>query len=78
MAEIDRRNGKFDQALESLKKASSVVPDSLELQYNIAEVYEAQGKYDDAIQILDQLLQKTEHSDGNYSVPEKNNRAVFL
>ena len=78
LAEIDRRNGKFDQALESLKKASAVVPDSLEVQYNIAVIDEAQGKYDDAIQILNQLLQKTEHADGQYSVPEKNNRAVFL
>ncbi len=78
IAEIDRRNGKFDQALDALKKANAVVPDSLEVQYNIAVVYEAQGKYDDSIQILEQLLTKTEHSDGNYSIPEKNNRAVFL
>ncbi len=78
IAEIDRRNGKFDQALEALKKAGAVVPDSLEVQYNIALIDEAQGKYEDAIQILDQLLQKTEHADGEYSVPDKNNRAVFL
>jgi tetratricopeptide (TPR) repeat protein len=64
--------------LEALKKANSVVPDSLEVQYNIAVIDEAQGKYDDAITILNQLLQKTEHADGQYSVPEKNNRAVFL
>jgi tetratricopeptide (TPR) repeat protein len=78
IAEIDRRNGKFDQAMEALKKANSVVPDSLEVQYNIATIDEAQGKYDDAITILNQLLVKTEHADGQYSVPEKNNRAVFL
>lgn len=78
IAEIDRRNGKFDQALEALKKANSVVPDSLEVQYNIAVIDEAQGKYDDAIAILNQLLQKTEHADGQYSVAEKNNRAVFV
>jgi len=78
MAEIYRRDGKFDQALEALKKASSVVPDSLEVQYNIAVIDEAQGKYDDSITILNQLLQKTEHADGQYSVPEKNNRAVFI
>ena len=78
IAEIDRRNGKFDQAMDALKKANSVVPDSLEVQYNIAVIDEAQGKYDDAITILNQLLQKTEHADGQYSVPEKNNRAVFL
>ena len=78
IAEIDRRDGKFDQALEALKKATAVVPDSLEVQYNIAVIDEAQGKYEDAIQILNQLLQKTEHADGEYSVPDKNNRAVFL
>src|SRR5271165_1142432 len=78
IAEIDRRNGKYDQALEVLKKASALVPDSLEIPYNIAVIYEAQGKYDDAIQTLNQLLQKTEKADGQYSIPEKNNRAVFL
>src|SRR5208283_3930710 len=78
MAEIDRRDGKFDQALEALKKANSVVPDSLEVQYNIAVIDEAQGRFDDAITVLNQLLQKTEHADGQYSVPEKNNRAVFV
>src|ERR1017187_972120 len=78
IAEINRRDGKFDQALEALKKATAVVPDSLEVQYNIAVIDEAQGKYEDAIQILNQLLQKTEHADGEYSVADKNNRAVFL
>ncbi len=78
IAEIDRKNGRFDQALEALKKANGIVPDSLELQYNIAIVYEAQGKYDDSIALLEQLLTKTDHADGSYSVPEKNNRSVFL
>src|SRR5208283_222329 len=78
IAEINRRNGKFDQAMEALKKATAVSPDSLEVQYNIAVIDEAQGKYDDAITTLNQLLQKTEHADGQYSIPDKNNRAVFL
>ncbi len=78
IAEIDRRNGKFDQAMDALKKAAAVVPDSLEVQYNIAVIDEAQGKYDDAITILNQLLQKTEHSEDQYTLGDKNNRAVFL
>ncbi len=78
IAEIDRRNGKFDQAMEALKKANAVVPDSLEVQYNMAVIDEAQGKYDDAIQVLTGLLQKTDHADGDFSTPDKNNRAVFL
>jgi len=78
IAEINRRSGKFDQAMDALKKASTIGPDSLEVQYNIAVIDEAQGKYDDAITVLNQLLQKTEHADGQYSIAEKNNRAVFL
>ncbi len=78
IAEIDRRDGKFDQAMDALKKASAVVPDSLEVQYNIAVVDEAQGKYDDAITVLNQLLTKTEHDEADYTVSDKNNRALFL
>jgi tetratricopeptide (TPR) repeat protein len=78
MAEIYRRNGKLDEAQECLKKASAVVPESLELKYNLAVIEDAQGKYDDAITILNQLLQKTEHANGEYDTSEKNNRAIFL
>src|ERR1022692_1130149 len=67
-------DGLTDAALEQYK----VIPDAVEVQYNIAVIDEAQGKYEDAIQILNQLLQKTEHTDGEYSLPDKNNRAVFL
>jgi tetratricopeptide (TPR) repeat protein len=78
MAEIYRRNGKLDEAQECLKKASAVVPDSLELKYNLAVIEDAQGKYDEAITLLNQLLQKTEHANGEYDTSEKNNRAIFL
>ena len=78
MAEIYRRNGKFDQALDNLKKAESMVQDSMEVPYNIAAVYQAQGRYDEAAQILQDLVKKTDKADNNYSQSEKNNRAVFL
>src|SRR5207248_901648 len=42
IAEIQRRTGKLDDALESLKKAETLVQDSLEVPYNFALVYEAQ------------------------------------
>jgi tetratricopeptide (TPR) repeat protein len=78
MAEIYRRTGNFDKALESLNKAQSEVQDSLEVPYNIAVIYQAQGKYDEAAQALQALLKKTEKADGKYTAGEKNNRAVFL
>jgi len=78
MAEIYRRNGKFDLALQSLDKASTMVQDLDEIPFNKAIIYQAQGRYDDAVQLLQQLLKKGEKPDGNYTSGERNNRAVFL
>src|SRR5678815_4834027 len=75
---IYRKNGKFEQALDSLKKAQTMVQDSVEVPYNIAAVYQAQGHYDEAAQVLTDLLKKTEKADGNYTQGEKSNRSVFL
>jgi tetratricopeptide (TPR) repeat protein len=78
IAEIYRKTGRFDEALDSLKKAQSMVQDSVEVPYNIAAVYQAQGHYDEAAQVLQDLLKKTEKTEGNYTAGEKSNRAVFL
>ena len=78
MAEIYRRNGKFDLALDNLNKAQSMVQESLEVPYELAAVYQAQGRYDEAEQTLQDLLKKTEKTDGNYNQDDKNHRAVFL
>ncbi|MFB3917859.1 MAG: tetratricopeptide repeat protein [Terriglobales bacterium] len=78
IAEIYRRSGKFDQALDALKKAQLYVQDSLEVPYNLAVIYQAQGKFDEAAQIVQGLVQKGERPDGNYSASDRNNRAVFL
>ncbi|HEY3930377.1 MAG TPA: tetratricopeptide repeat protein [Candidatus Koribacter sp.] len=78
IAEIDRRNGHFDQALDALKKASALVQDSEEIPYNLAVIYESLGRYDDAIQTLQGLIQKTERPDGLYSLSDRGNRAIFL
>ena len=78
IAEIYRKQGKFDLALESLKKAESMVQDSVEVPYSMAAVYQAQGRFDEASQILQNLVKKTEKTDGNYNQSERNNRAVFL
>ena len=78
MAEIYRKQGKFDLALENLNKAGSMVQDSMEVNFNIAAVYEAQGRYDDAAKLLQDLVKKTDKADNNYSKDEKANRAVFL
>ncbi len=78
MSDIYRRTGKFEQALDALKKAETLVPDSLEVPYSVATVYQAQGKDAEAVQELQKLLTRTEKADGSYTPGESNNRAVFL
>jgi len=55
-----------------------MVQDSVEVPYNIAAIYQAQGRFDEAIPIMRDLLKKSEKADGKYSNGEKSNRAVFL
>jgi tetratricopeptide (TPR) repeat protein len=78
ISEIYRRMGKLDLAMQNLKKAESLVQDSLEVSYNEAVILEGQGKYDEAAQVLQKLLTRTAQADGNYSARDRNNRALFL
>ena len=79
VAEIYRHTGKYDLALDALKKADALVPnESLEVPYNMALVYEAQGRYDDAITQLNTLLQRTSHPNNSYTPGERANRAIFI
>ena len=78
IAEIYRHMGKFDLAMENLKKAEGAMQDSLEIPYNEALVFEAQGRFDEAAEVLQKLLARTAHPNNNYSSGERNNRALFL
>ena len=78
IAEIERRQGKYDDALATLKKAKDLVSDSLEINFNEALTYDALGQYDQSTQILEKLVTDSEHVTGQYTDGEKNNRAIFL
>jgi tetratricopeptide (TPR) repeat protein len=78
ISEIQRRQGHYDQALATLERAKAKVKDSLELSYNEALIYDALGKYDQAVGVLSGILDSTAHPDGKYSDQEKQNRAYFL
>ncbi|MBI2682366.1 MAG: tetratricopeptide repeat protein [Acidobacteriales bacterium] len=78
IAEIQRRRGKFDLAIQALKRAEGASGDSLEVPYQYAQVYAAQGRYDEAITTLQALLDKTERKNGTYMQGEAGNRAIFL
>lgn len=76
VAEIYRRQGKFDLAMENLKKAAALVQDSLEIPYNEALILEAQGKYEEAAAVLQKLVARPLPPDARAG--DKSNRALFL
>jgi len=78
LSEIERRQGEYDEALSTLKKAKALVPDSLEISFNEGLLEDALGHYDDAVQIFEKLAAGSEHTSGQYSEQEKNNRSLFL
>jgi tetratricopeptide (TPR) repeat protein len=52
LAQIYRELRQLDKAEENLLKARQYAPGSLEVMYNEAMLYEAQGRYQDAIRVL--------------------------
>ncbi len=78
MAEIERTEGRYEDALANLKKAQPLASDSLEIAFQEVLTYDALGRYDEAEKIAAKLVTDTEHSTGAYSAAEKNNRALFL
>ena len=52
LAQIYRELHQLDRAEENLLKARQYAPGSLEVMYNEAMLYEAQGRYEDAIRVL--------------------------
>ena len=78
ISEIQRRQGHYEKALDTLNKAKLLVQDSTELSYNEALIYDSLGRYDDALTILKQLLASSAYADGKYADSEKSNRYLFL
>ena len=78
ISEIERRQGHYQQALDTLNKAKALAQDSTELSYNEALIYDSLGRYEDALNVLKQLLAASTHEDGKYTDSEKSNRYLFL
>jgi tetratricopeptide (TPR) repeat protein len=78
ISEIERRQGNYEEALNTLKKAKSLVSDSVPISFNEGLLDDALGRYDDAAQIFAKLAADSEHSSGQYSSEEKNDRSIFL
>ena len=82
ISEVQRRQGHYEAALDTLKKAKDLAGGkdgaNEELGYDEALLDDALGRYDDAVATLNGLLETTAHADGKYPESEKSNRAIFL
>ncbi|HEY3989884.1 MAG TPA: tetratricopeptide repeat protein [Acidobacteriaceae bacterium] len=78
IAECQRRQGHYEPALATLKKAQALSTDSDEILFNEALTYDSLGRYPEATQLLQGLVSRSAKPDNHYNDNEKNNRSIFL
>ncbi len=78
LAEIERRQAKYAEALATIRKARQIDPTSLEAGFNEGLLDDILDHLDDAIAVYQQMLDATSHANGAYTDAEKNNRSIFL
>jgi tetratricopeptide (TPR) repeat protein len=78
ISEIERRQGNYEEALATIRKARAKDPENLESGYNEGLLLDVLGRYDEAVDVYKKMVDLTEHANGAYTSEEKANRAVFL
>ena len=80
ISEIQRRQGNYQEALTTLRKARALAgaDGQLEIDFNESLIQDSLGHYDDAVTLLKKLLAQTDKANGQYTDGEKNNRLLFL
>jgi len=76
ISQIYRQQRDLVKAREAQQRAQNLDPDNLEIQYNEVSLLEAEGRFDQAIARLKQILESTARS--NYGPPERSNRVILL
>jgi tetratricopeptide (TPR) repeat protein len=81
MAQLDRAEGRFDEARKELERARALQPDKSEnpeIPYQLALLEDAVGNQDKAIELLQGLVKRSEQGGDQYTPGEASNRALFL
>ncbi len=78
IAEIQRRQGKYEDALATIRQARKKDPENLEAGYNEGLLLDVLGHYDEAAAVYEKMVDQTSHANGAYTAEEKNNRGIFL
>jgi tetratricopeptide (TPR) repeat protein len=78
LGQLYRRQAKYDLARQYLQKAAQSFPDNVEVQFNLVMLDHDEGRLEDALKRANDILKKTEKSNGRYTEAEKQNRRIFL
>jgi tetratricopeptide (TPR) repeat protein len=78
IGEIQRRQGKYEDALATIRKARKMDSGNLEAGYNEGLLLDVLGRYDESAQVYEKMVDLTSHANGAYTTEEKNNRSIFL
>jgi tetratricopeptide (TPR) repeat protein len=78
IGEIERRQGNYEEALATIRKARKIDSNSLEAGFNEGLLLDILGRFDDAVQTYQEMVNQTSHANGAYRDDEKNNRGIFL
>ena len=76
LSQIFRQQNLMDKAWAEHNKAKEIEPSNLEIKFNEVNLFEGQGKIDEAAAALKDLLTATKK--GTYSPAEKQNRAILI
>jgi tetratricopeptide (TPR) repeat protein len=78
IAEIQLRQEKYEDALATIRKARKQDPTLLEAGFNEGLILDVLGRFDEATQTYEKMVEVTSHANGAYTPEEKSNRAFFL
>jgi tetratricopeptide (TPR) repeat protein len=78
IGEIQRRQGKYEDALATIRKARKIKPEDMEAGYNEGLLLDVLGRYDESAGVYEKMVDATSHANGAYKEDEKSNRAIFL
>ncbi len=76
LSQIYRQQGELPKARSALDSALELAPGDLEVQFTNVSLLEVEGKTDEAISSLKEILEATERT--SYSPGERSNRVLFL
>jgi len=78
LGQLDRQEGRFEQARQEFERAKTLLPDNAEVPFQQAQLEDLLGNQDKSIEILKGLVKSSEKPEGQYTPSEAHIHAVAL